>query len=113
MTCPYCKRPDTNPRSKRTARGYKTFYCPTCKKTFNERTGSPFNKCQFETETIFVAVLWRVRYKLSLRDVAEMFLQRGFTFSHEAVREWEERFAPLIMAKLKAKRQAKYHSRSW
>jgi transposase-like protein len=31
-------------------------------------------------------VLWRPRYKLSLRDQAEMFLTRGFIFSHEAVR---------------------------
>ena len=38
----------------------------------------------------------RLRYKLSLRDLAEMYLLRGFEFTHEAVREWEERFAPLL-----------------
>jgi transposase-like protein len=32
-------------------------------------------------------VIWRLRYKLSLRDVAEMFLERGWSFSHEAVRD--------------------------
>ena len=26
--------------------------------------------------------------KLSLRDLAEMFLTRGFIFTYEAVREW-------------------------
>jgi len=41
-------------------------------------------------------VLWRLRYKLSFRDLAEMFLERGFVFSHEAVRDWEARFAPLL-----------------
>ncbi|MEA2618868.1 MAG: putative transposase [Chloroflexota bacterium] len=41
-------------------------------------------------------VRWRLRYKLSLRDLAEMFLERGFEFTHEAVRDWEARFAPLI-----------------
>ena len=30
-------------------------------------------------------------YKLSLRDIAEMFLERGFTFTHEAIRDWEAR----------------------
>lgn len=40
--------------------------------------------------------MWRLRYKLSLRDLAEMFLVRGFEFTHEAVRDWEARFAPLI-----------------
>jgi cytochrome o ubiquinol oxidase subunit 2 len=33
-------------------------------------------------------VLWRLRYKLSLRDLAEMFLIRGIVFSYEAVRDW-------------------------
>jgi transposase-like protein len=37
-----------------------------------------------------------LRYKLSLRDVAELFLARGFVFTHETVRDWEERLAPLI-----------------
>jgi len=50
-------------------------------------------------------VLWRLRYKLSLRDRAEMFLERGFVFSHEAVRDWEARFAPLLAARLRAKRR--------
>jgi transposase-like protein len=31
----------------------------------------------------------RLRYKLSLRDLAEMFLLRGFVFTYEALREWE------------------------
>lgn len=34
---------------------------------------------------MFLVVLWRLRYKLSLRNLAEMFLNRGFTFTHEVV----------------------------
>jgi transposase-like protein len=52
-----------------------------------------------------LAVLWRLRYKLSLRDVAEMFLERGFAFTHEAIRDWETRFAPLIAEQLRIKRR--------
>ncbi len=37
----------------------------------------------------FSLVVWRLRYKLSLRDLAEMFLTRGFALTHEAVRDWE------------------------
>jgi transposase-like protein len=44
-----------------------------------------------------------LRYKLSLRDLAEMFLMRGFTFTHEAIRNWEARFAPLIMDQLRTR----------
>ncbi|GHO64008.1 hypothetical protein KSC_029000 [Ktedonobacter sp. SOSP1-52] len=39
-----------------------------------------------------------------MRDLAEMFLERGWEFTHEAVREWETRFAPLITEHLRTKR---------
>ena len=41
--------------------------------------------------------------RLSLRDLAEMFLECGFTFTHEAVRDWEARFAPLLTEQLRAR----------
>jgi len=50
-------------------------------------------------------VLWRRRYKLSLRDLAALFLARGFVFSHEAVRAWEARFAPRLTARPRATRR--------
>jgi len=52
-------------------------------------------------------VLWRVRYKLSLRDLPEMFLERGLVFTHEAVREWEAQFAPLLSETLRKHRRGK------
>ena len=42
---------------------------------------------------------------MSRRDLAEMFLERGVVFSHEAVRDWEARFAPLLTARPRAKRR--------
>ncbi len=38
--------------------------------------------------------------------------ERGFVFTHEAVREWEERFAPLFTEHLRARRRGKA-GRSW
>ena len=38
------------------------------------------------SDVIALVVLWRLRYRLTLRDLAEMFLVRGIVFSHEAVR---------------------------
>ena len=49
----------------------------------------------------------RVRYKLSYRDVSEYFLFRGFVFTHETVRDWEERFLPLFTSEIRAKRKGK------
>ena len=54
---------------------------------------------------MLLVVLWRRRYTLRLRDLAETFLERGFVFSHEAVRDWAARCAPLLTARLRAKRR--------
>ena len=112
MPCPYCASTATAHRPKITALGYQTFRCTACRRTFNERTGTPFNFLEYPTDIVLLVVLWRLRYKLSLRDLAEMFLERGFTFTHEAVREWEERFTPLLTQHLRAKRRGKA-GRSW
>jgi putative transposase len=112
MPCPHCRSTVTAPRSKKTQLGYRTFCCHTCQRIFNERTGTPFNYLEYPTDIVLLVVLWRLRYKLSLRDRAEMFLERGFEFTHEAVREWEARFAPLIADQLRAKRKGQA-GQSW
>jgi transposase-like protein len=105
MNCPYCAATTIKERAKKTKLGYNTFFCTHCRCTFNERTGTPFNSLEFPTDIVLLAVVWRLRYKLSLRDIAEMFLSRGFVFSHEAIRGWETRFAPLITEHLRTKRR--------
>ncbi len=68
--------------------------------------------CPVPTDVAVLVVLWRLQYKLSLRNVAEMFLTRGFTFTHETAPAWEERYAPLLTARLKARRRGKA-GRKW
>ena len=86
---------------------YRTFRCAASRRSFNERTGTPFYFLKYPTDIVLLIVLWQLRYKLSLRALAEMFLERGFAFTHEAVREWEERFVPLLTEKLRAMRRGK------
>jgi putative transposase len=107
MGCPFCHGDATQELERVTAWGYRLFRGRPCRRTFNERTGTPFTHLQVPTDIALLVVLWRLRYKLSLRDLAEMFLTRGFTFTHEAVWEWEERFAPLLTERLRAKRRGK------
>src|SRR5271167_384455 len=54
----------------------------------------------------------RLRYKLSLRDLAEMFLIRGLVFSYEAVRDWEAKLTPALAENLRRRRRGKV-GRSW
>ena len=112
MKCPHCQSNDTCQSTKTTSLGYPVFNCHACGRTFNERTGTAFNYLQFPTDIVLLVVLWRLRYKLSLRDLTEMFLIRGYEFTHEAVREWEERFAPLVSRQLAAKRRGQA-GKSW
>src|SRR5438477_11227266 len=77
MACPYCQGDATQDLERRTALGYRLFRCRPCRRTFNERTGTPFNHLDYPTDLVLLVVLWRLRYKLSLRDLAQMFLCRS------------------------------------
>ena len=83
------------------------FRCKVCRRTFNERTATPFNFIELPTDLLFQVLLLRVRYKLSYREIAEYFLIRGFQFTHEAVRDWEECFLAMFTEQLREKRKGK------
>jgi transposase-like protein len=73
------------------------------------------NRAQYPSDIIALVVLWRLRYRLTLRDLTEMFLTRGVVFSHEAVREWEAKLAPMLADELRQHRRGKdgARRRSW
>ena len=79
MPCPHCGSDRTQEQAKTTSLGYRTFRCPACKRRFKERTGPPFTDLWVPTDIVFRVVLWRLRYPLSLRDLAEMFLPAAST----------------------------------
>lgn len=112
MDCPYCASAKTYQRPVTTKQGYKCYQCKNCGKFFNERSFTPFNRLRFKTEQVFKVVVWRLRYKLSLRDLSEIFEGEGVTFSHQTVHHWEANFAPLLEQEAKSERkgQASY---SW
>jgi transposase-like protein len=99
-------------RSERTAQGYRRFRCRACGKPFNERSGTLLNRTQYPSDVIAPVVLWRLRYKLALRDLPEMFAVRGIVFSYEAVREWEIKLTPALAEDLRRCRRGKV-GRSW
>jgi putative transposase len=99
-------------RSERATRGYRRFRCRDGGKQFNERSDSQLNRTQYPSDVIALVVLWRLRYKLSLRDLPEMFLIRGIVFCHEAVRDWEAKLAPALAKGLRRPRRGKV-GKSW
>jgi putative transposase len=85
---------------------------PRCGKQFNERSGGILNRAQHPSDVIALVIFWRLRYKLSLRDLPEMFLIRGIEFSYEAVRDWEAKLTPTLIDNLRRRRKGRI-GKSW
>src|SRR4051812_46073056 len=112
MRCVECGSAAVTERSDLTAHGYRRFRCRVCGKQFNGRSGTLLNRTQYPSDVIALVVFWRLRYKLSLRDLPEMFAVRGIVFSHEAVREWEAKLTPALAEDLRRRRRGQV-GRSW
>jgi putative transposase len=112
MQCMECGSSAVSERPERTVQGYRRFRCSACGKQFNERSTGLLNRARYPSDVIALVVLWRLRYKLSLRDLAEMFLIRGIVFSYEAVRDWEAKLTPTLAETLRHRRRGKI-GRSW
>jgi hypothetical protein len=81
LRCVACDGTAVVERPERTAQCYRRFRCRECGKQFNERSGGILNCTQYPSDVIAFVVFWRLRYKLSLRDLPEMFLLRGIEFT--------------------------------
>src|ERR687885_1026508 len=111
MDCVCCGSAGVTERPERTARGYRRYRCRTCGKQFNERSACLLNRARYPADVVALVVLWRLRYRLTLRDLGEMFLQRGIAFSHEAVRDWEAKLAPVLAGELRRRRHGRRGAR--
>jgi hypothetical protein len=111
MDCVACGSAAVAERPERTTRGYHRFRCRECGKQYNERSGGRLNHAQYPSDMIALVVLWRLRYRLTLRDLAEMFLIRGIAFSYEAVRDWEAKLAPVLAGALRQRRHGRSGAR--
>lgn len=105
MRCPECRSTIVNERPERTAQGYRRFRCLDYAKQLTEPSAGLLNRTQYPSDVIALVVLWRLHYKLSLQDLAEMF--RGFVFSHETVRDWEPKLTPALAEDLRRRQKGK------
>src|SRR3954462_5315699 len=112
MNCPHGQSHNPRKLALATELGYARFQCRSCRRRFNERTGTPFNFLEMPTDIVFQVVLFRLLFKLSLRDLMHLFLIRGYELSYETVRDWEARFAPLLADQVRRRRKGKV-GRCW
>jgi putative transposase len=96
MDCVCCGSAAVTERSDVTARGYRRFRCRDCGKQFNERSDGVLNRTCLPSDIIAFVVFCRLRYRLTLRDLSEILLLRGFTVSHATIRTWEAKQLPVM-----------------
>jgi transposase-like protein len=65
------------------------------------------NRASLLSEAIVYMVFCRLRYRLTLRDLSEIMLLRGFTVSRECIRRWEAKLLPVIGDALRKRRQCR------
>ena len=94
---------------------YRRFRCRDCGKQFNERSDGVLNRASLPSDIIAFVVFCRLRYRLTLRDLSEIMLLRGFTVSHECVRQWEAKLLPVMGEALRKRRHGTGRSsgQSW
>jgi hypothetical protein len=77
------------PQSSKTRALSNTTGCQLCNftaallvdETLNERTGTQFNFLEMPTDIVYQVVVFRLLFKLSLRDLVQIILIRGYKFS--------------------------------
>ena len=105
MDCPYCQSKVTKEIKKKTVLGYDQYRCYDCGKQYNERTGTKFNFIEYRTEVVMLAVHYYYRFKVSLDDVVELMVMRGFHLCHQTVHNWVQVFGVELGLKLRTRRK--------
>ena len=92
--CPRCHDPHTK-KDGRTARGQR-YRCHGCRRTFTDRTGTPFASYRWERDIIALAVHWYCSYRLSAANVRDLLAERGLDVSARTVLTWVQTVGPLL-----------------
>jgi transposase-like protein len=104
MNCVFSGSTTVAERREVTARGYRRFRCRTCGRQFNECRSGVLNRTCLPSDIIAFVVFCRLRYRLTLRDLAEIMAMRGIEVSHETVRDWETKLLPIMGDNLRKRR---------
>lgn len=71
---------------------------------------NPFKYYKTSPEIIKLAVMYYIRFPLSLRQVEDILHERGIDICHETIRYWWNKFGAVFARGIKKKRLAGYYS---
>ncbi len=66
----------------------------------SRRISSQISFIEYPTEVVMLAVHYYYRFKVSLDDVVELMIMRGFHLSHQTVHNWLQTFGVQLGLKL-------------
>ena len=99
MNRPCCGFASVTERPEVTARGHWRFRCRTREPQFNERSTDVLNQTCLPSDIITLVVFYRLRYRLTLRDLSEILTLRGIEISYEVDRDWKTSCCPQAAAR--------------
>ena len=71
---------------------------------YKPRPDGPFRYFHSSPELIRQIVMLYIRFPLSLRNVEDLLIERGYDLCHETVRLWWNRFGPMFAGEIRRKR---------
>jgi len=74
---------------------------------------NPFKYFKTSPEIIKLAVMYYVRFPLSLRQVEDILHERGIDICHETIRFWWNRFGPILAKEIRHKRVGCHSNWRW
>jgi len=95
--CPYCSNTRTHKDGRDRARTQR-YRCPSCRRSFTDRTDTPFTNHRLPGDVIVMAVRWYFSYRLSAANVRNLLAERGLDVSRQTVADWAQKFGVLLAA---------------
>ena len=74
---------------------------------------NPFKYFKTSPEIIKLAVMYYVRFPVSLRQVEDILQERGIDICHEAIRIWWNRFGPIFAREIRQRRKGQHSNWRW
>lgn len=74
---------------------------------------NPFKYFKTNPAVIKLAIMYYMRFPLSLRQVEDILNERGIDITHETVRFWCDRFGPTLAKDIKKRRAGYYSNWRW
>ncbi len=103
--CPHCSATSTYKDGRDRAKKQR-YRCATCRRSFTDRTGTPFENHRWPQDVIIMAIRWYFRFGLSAASVRDLLAERGMDVSRQTIAAWVQKFGGLLATA--ARKYAKY-----